>query len=77
MGDRETFEQKLMGSIEGYSWRQGRTPEEMWHEKNTNSLFSHTAKFKRSKLEMVALEDNIMFTDSMKAFITKQKDWLL
>lgn len=77
MGDRETFEQKLMGSIEGYSWSQGRTPAEMWHEKNTNSLFSHKAKFKKSKLEMVALEDNPMFTDSMKAFITKQKHWLL
>jgi hypothetical protein len=77
MGDRETFEQKLMGSIEGYSWSQGRTLEEMWLEKNANSLFSHKAKFKKSKLEIVALEDNTMFTDSMKAFITKQHNWLL
>lgn len=77
MGDRETFEQKLMGSIEGYSWSQGRTPEEMWHEKKGSSLFSHKAKFKKSKLEMVTLEDNTMFTDSMKAFINKQPNWLL
>lgn len=77
MGDKETFEQKLMGSIEGHSWSRGRNPAEMWNEKIKNRLFWHNAKFKKSKLEIVALKDNAAFTDSMKAFITKQKDWLL
>lgn len=77
MGDQKMFEQKLDGSIEGHQWSKEMERNKLWENKKQNKLFNWKAKFKKSKLEIVPLEDNIIFTDSMKAFIKKQPNWLL
>ena len=76
MGDRETFLQKLDGSIEGYNWSKDSPKKDMWEKKKANSLFHWKAKFKRTKLEFAPIESNIYFTESMKSYILKHPEWI-
>jgi hypothetical protein len=77
MGDREQFEQKLQGSIEGYDWSQGRSLDEMWHNKSHNRLFHWKPKFKNGNTRYLALQDNQEMTATMKQFIGNRQEWLL
>ena len=76
MGDRSQFEEKLLGSIEGYKWSRDKSSDEMWENKTNNRLFHWKAKFKKGETRYVPLHENNEFTSSMKDFIIKQGDWL-
>lgn len=77
MGDRTQFEEKLLGSIEGYSWSKDRSSDEMWESKTKNRLFYWKSKFKKGETYHLPLSDNTQFPDSMKDYISKKPNWLL
>ena len=76
LGDRETFLQKLDGSIEGHNWTKDSPKKDMWEKKKANSLFHWKAKFKKTKLEFAPIECNAYFTESMKSYILKHPEWI-
>lgn len=77
MGDREQFEQKLLGSIEGHKWSKDRTNDEMWESRANNRLFHWKDKFKKGETRHVPLAENEQLTKSMKQFILQKHNWLL
>ena len=77
MGDREQFEQKLQGSIEGYKWSQNRSNDEMWDSRSKNRLFHWKSKFKKGETRYLALQDNTEMSATMKQYIMDKPNWLL
>lgn len=77
MGDREQFEQKLQGSIEGYEWSRDKDKDQMWASKKNNRLFSWKRKFKADMTGYLPLADNKEMTESMKQYIKNKPNWLL
>ena len=77
MGDRTQFEEKLLGSIEGYNWSKDRSSDEMWENKTNNRLFYWKAKFKKSETRHLPLSDNLEFSSTMRDYISKMPNWLL
>jgi hypothetical protein len=77
MGDRAQFEEKLLGSIEGYNWSKHKSSDEMWESKTKNRLFYWKAKFKKGETRYLPLSDNTQFSDAMKDYISKKPNWLL
>jgi Glycosyltransferase family 17 len=76
-GGEQQFKEKLQGSIEGYTWTQGRDPDEEWQNKQQGRLFHYKKKFTEGKTMPMPLEQNDVMTDSMKKFIKKHPEWLL
>jgi hypothetical protein len=77
MGDRTQFEEKLLGSIEGYNWSKDRSSNEMWENKTNNRLFYWKAKFKAGNTKYLALKDNQEMSATMKQYIHNRPEWLL
>ena len=77
MGDRKQFEQKMLGSIEGYQWTKGKDPDKMWDLKKKNRLFNWKVKWKKGKTQHVPLDQNNEFTKTMKDYIKNKPAWLL
>lgn len=81
--DEQQIKEKIHGSIEAHTWGEAinKSKEEIeewyWKQKLAGKLFEHKQKFKLKKIKKISLEDNTIFTESMKAFIKKQKNWLL
>lgn len=81
--NKEQMKEKIHGSIEAHNWGTAlkKSKEEIenwyWDQKNSGKLFEHKTKFNSKKIKKISLEDNNIFTESMKAFIKRQKNWLL
>jgi hypothetical protein len=81
--NEEQMKEKIHGSIEAHNWSKelNKSKEEIeewsWKQKQSGKLFEHKAKFKLRKIKKIPLEDNTIFTDSMKEFIKKHPEWLL
>jgi hypothetical protein len=81
--NEEQMKEKIHGSIEAHAWGEAlnKSKEEIeewyWKQKRSGKLFEHKAKFRSKKIKKISLEDNTIFSDSMKAFIKKQNNWLL
>ncbi len=81
--NEEQMKEKIHGSIEAHNWGKAlnKSKEEVeewyWKQKKSGKLFEHKPKFQLKKIKKIPLEDNKMFTDSMKSFIKTQKHWLL
>ena len=80
--NEEQIKEKIHGSIEAHNWGEAlnKSKEEIeewyWKQKQSGKLFEHKTKFKLRKIKKITLEDNAIFTDSMKAFIKKHPEWL-
>jgi hypothetical protein len=80
--NEEQMKEKIHGNIEAHSWSKSlnKSKEEIeelyWKQKKSGKLFEHKEKFKLRKIKKISLEDNTIFTDSMKAFIKKHPEWL-
>ena len=76
MGDEQRFREKLLGSIEGYNWTQGKSADEMWSQKQRNQLFNWNSKFKTKNTKMVDVRTNNSFSESMREYMLKHPEWL-
>ena len=76
MGDEQRFREKLLGSIEGYNWTQGKSADEMWSQKQRNQLFSWKPKFKTKNTKMVDVRTNNSFSVTMREYMLKHPEWL-
>jgi hypothetical protein len=75
-GDKKSFEEKFKGIIETMDWtKKGKTNlESSWQDKLALNLFKHKVPNKKNK--RINLNDNKDFTETMKQFISKKKEWL-
>lgn len=82
-GNDEQMKEKIHGSIEAHDWgkalnkNKAELEQWYWKQKKSGKLFAHKPKFKPHKIKKISLEHNNIFTNSMKEFIKKHKQWLL